>query len=291
MTVIPSGFRGAALKLTLLDISRVAASLSLSPRVVWSVATVESAGYGFIPGDGRPELLFEAHKFHSMTLTEPGSSVGRWDDSHPNISSPIWDTSLYGQGGAHQYDRLAEAMALDRDAALKSSTWGMFQILGSNYELVGYDDVDSFVAAMCASEAAHLQAFAAYCIARDLVRYLAAKDWENFKLGYNGPGGDDYAAKLAAAYADVLYPPTGVPSGTTTPPPLPPVLLPVPATPYSAPITGGKVSVADPTIGSAILSPDGQTISFMPLAVGSTTISYTVTVPVVVRALLVAAPD
>ncbi len=282
MTEIPYGFRGAALKLTLLDISRVAASLSLSPREVWSVASVESNGYGFIPGDGRPELLFEAHQFHNLTN-------GDWDASHPNISSPIWDASIYGAAGTHQYDRLAEAMALNREAAMMSATWGMFQVLGSNYRLVGFPDIDSFVAAMCASEAAHLEAFAAYCVSRDLVRYLAAHDWANFKLGYNGPGADDYAAKLEAAYADVLYPPAGVPPGLApVPPPNP---LPLPRTPYTVPITGGEVSVADPTVGSAILLPDGQTISFVPLAVGATTISYTVTVPVVVKAILMAGPN
>ncbi len=50
------------------------------------------------------------------------------------------------------------------------------------------------------------------------------------------------------------------------------------------------MSVADPTVGSAIRLPDGQTISFVALAVGATTISYTVTLPVVVKALLVTEP-
>ncbi len=262
------------------DISRVAESLSLSPREVWAVATVESHGYGFIAGDDRPALLFEAHQFHKLTN-------GEWDASHPNISSPIWDASLYGVAGAHQYDRLAEAMALDRDAALMSATWGMFQILGSNYHLVGFPDIDSFVAAMCSSEAAHLKAFAAYCVGRDLTRYLAAHDWENFKLGYNGPGPDDYAAKLAAAYADVLYPPAGMPPGhaPVPTPPTPPVIPPIPMgeecqLTITAAIDdlGASVSV----IPADLLLPDhdsicyatitGMTLAIGPLAPGATTL-------------------
>jgi len=215
MTAIPTGFKGAAQTLTVADIDRVAASLALEAKTVWAVATVESTGHGFLPADGRPELLFEAHKFSEYT-------GGKYDATHPDISSPTWDASLYGPAGAHQYDRLAEAMALDREAALQAATWGMFQILGSNYGTVGFAGVDSFVAAMCDSEGAHLTAFAAYCHANNLVRYLAAHNWENFKLGYNGTGADDYAAKLAAAFASVVYPPPGMAAGPTPAPPPPP---------------------------------------------------------------------
>src|ERR1700731_645734 len=234
MTAIPTGFKGAAQTLTVADIDRVATSLALESKEIWSVATVESLGHGFIPADGRPELLFEAHKFSQFT-------GGGWNASHPNISSPTWDSSLYGAGGAHQYDRLAEAMALNHEAALQAATWGMFQILGTNYALVGFPDIDSFVAAMCDSEGAHLTAFAAYCQAQNLVRFLAGHDWENFKLGYNGTGADDYAAKLAAAYASVVYPPPGMPAGPTpappppAPPPPPPPPPPVPPTDPLAP--------------------------------------------------------
>jgi hypothetical protein len=218
---IPAGFRGAALTLTVADIERVATSLALEAKEIWAVATVESTGHGFIPDDGRPALLFEAHWFSKLT-----GAV--WDASHPNISSPIWDASLYGAGGAHQYDRLAEAIALNREAALQAATWGMFQLLGTNFALVGFSDIDSFVAAMCDSEGWHLTAFAEYCGAQNLVPFLAGHDWENFKLGYNGTGTDDYAAKLAAAYASVVYPPLGMPAGPT---PVPPAPAPPPAPP------------------------------------------------------------
>ena len=46
----------------------------------------------------------------------PRSSVtdGAFDDSNPEISHPT--AGGYGPGGAHQYDRLAEAIGCDRDA-------------------------------------------------------------------------------------------------------------------------------------------------------------------------------
>jgi hypothetical protein len=241
MTAIPTGFKGAASRLTIADIERVAVSLALEAKEIWSVATVESTGHGFIPDDGRPELLFEAHWFSKLT-------GGVWNTSHPNISSPTWDPSLYGAGGAHQYDRLAEAMALNRAAALQAATWGMFQLLGANFALVGFEDVDSFVAAMCDSEGWHLTAFAEYCGAQNLVHFLAAHDWENFKLGYNGTGTDDYAAKLAAAYASVVYPPPGMPPGTPTPAPPPPPPPPPATDPVATAIAAMSAAVGEMSI-------------------------------------------
>jgi hypothetical protein len=116
----------------------------------------------------------------------------------PNVSF----TAVHGAGGAHQYDRLDEAIALDRKAALQSASWGMFQILGSNYAACGFPGAEDYVTAMCVSEASQLDAFAAFCRHGGLDRFLRAHDWTQFALAYNGPGeaANDYDTKLAAAY-------------------------------------------------------------------------------------------
>lgn len=122
-------FQGKATPLDDADIVAEAQRLGCEPAAIWAVCEVESAGSGFLP-DGRPKILFEAKAFHTQT-------DGAYDGSHPNISSPSWDRSLYGASGAHQYVRLAEAVALDREAALNSASWGRFQIMGFNHEMVG----------------------------------------------------------------------------------------------------------------------------------------------------------
>jgi hypothetical protein len=138
--------------------------------------------------------LFEAHTFHILT-------DGTYDRAHPNISSPVWDRTLYGAAGSHQYDRLNEAIPLNREAALESASWGKFQIMGSNHALCGYSDVESFVTAMMADEANHLSAFGNFCNVSGITRFLIAHDWAHFALRYNGPGNvSNYAGKLASAY-------------------------------------------------------------------------------------------
>ena len=191
---MPVDFKGAATQLTAADIQAAADQIGCHRAVIDAVCEVESGGSAFLR-DGRPKILFEAHVFGRLT-------GGRWTRSHPGISAPSWNRALYGSAGAHQYDRLDEAAELDRFAALQSASWGRFQILGSNFRLVGYDDVEAFVTAMCDSEAKHLEAFLAYCDKAGLTGALRTRDWETFALGYNGPGQvAHYAAALKAAYA------------------------------------------------------------------------------------------
>jgi hypothetical protein len=174
-------FSGAATPLDPADIAAEAARLGCAPAAVWAVCDVESAGSGFLP-DGRPKLLFEAHVFGKLT-------------HHRN-----W--AQYGPTGAHQYDRLAGALALDQTAALEAASWGLFQILGANFAICGFAAVEDYVTAMCRSEADQLQAFGEFCRHNGLDRALQAQDWTRFALGYNGPAEADngYDTKLAAAY-------------------------------------------------------------------------------------------
>jgi hypothetical protein len=187
-------FTGAATPLAAKDVAALAATLQCEPAAIWAVCDVESAGGGFLP-DKRPKILFEAHIFGRLTQH-------RWDATHPNVSSPAWNRALYGAAGAHQYDRLTEAISLDRGAALQSASWGMFQILGMNYAACGFAGVEDYVTAMCAGEGAQLAAFGAFCRHGGLDPSLRAHDWTQFALGYNGPGEaeNDYDEKLAAAY-------------------------------------------------------------------------------------------
>lgn len=192
--MIPLGFQGAATPLGPHDLAATAGEMNIDLAAIEAVCDIESSGGGFLLG-GRPKILFEAHIFGRLTNH-------RWDSSHPNISAPSWDRSLYGAGGAHQFDRLAEAMALDRRAALNSASWGMFQVLGLNDGQCGYADVEAFVADMCESEAKQLEIFRRFCDNGGLTKYLRLHDWVRFAVRYNGAGqaANGYSGKLADAY-------------------------------------------------------------------------------------------
>lgn len=189
-------FAGPATPATPGAYSDAARALGCSLAQVMAVATVETESAPFLP-DGRPDILFEAGVFHEITK-------GRFADAKDRhgvaLSSPTWNRALYGAGGAHQYERLEDAMKLDRSAALQSASWGQFQIMGENYKLAGFPDVESFVAAQCVGVDAHIAAFAAFCRAKGLGAALAKGDYRTFALHYNGSGQvDDYAGRIAKA--------------------------------------------------------------------------------------------
>jgi hypothetical protein len=185
-------FNGNPAPLTDEDFERAATSLGCTVAAVRAVSLVESKGGYYV--DGRPKILFERHIFSRRTS-------GLFDASNPGISGR--KPGGY-KGGLAEYDRLAEAIACNREMALKSASWGAFQIMGFNHELAGFDDVESFVQAMVhGGEAAHLDAFVVFVKKNGLDDELVRKNWARFAQGYNGPNYaiNEYDKKLAEAFA------------------------------------------------------------------------------------------
>ena len=204
-------YRAAASKLT------AAAGRMVTVRQVKVIKTIESGGAwftdiradvlaadgnpygGFIHGD-MPKILFEAKEFHKRTS-------GRYDDSHPNISSPTWNRSLY-VGGQGEYLRLAKAMALSENAALESASVGLFQVMGYHWKSLGYASVQDYWDRMKQSEGEQLDAFVRFVVVNKLADELAqggalASSWVPFVERYNGPGyaQNHYHTKAAAEFA------------------------------------------------------------------------------------------
>jgi N-acetylmuramidase/Putative peptidoglycan binding domain len=183
-------FSGPATPMTEAAVEDAAQKIGCAVAAVRAVLDVESRG-GFLP-DKRPKILFERAYFCRLT-------GGKYNQSNPGISATTWGGY---KGGAAEYDRLDEAMALDRNAALRSASWGAFQIMGNNFAECGFGSVDDFVEAMVAGEPQQLNAFVSFVKKAGLADELTRLDWAGFARGYNGPAykSNKYDVKLAAAY-------------------------------------------------------------------------------------------
>lgn len=181
--------------LTEADILEAAAELNVTPAHVRAVIDVESRGEGMDPATGLPIILYEPHVFHRET-------GGRFSAKHGGVSYAKWKTKPYPRTQAERWDQLRYAQKLDNAAALRSASWGLFQIMGFNHAECGFDTVEAFVDAMAEGEGAQLWAFVAYVKARGLDRALRRGDWATFAKAYNGPGyaQHGYHTKLAEAY-------------------------------------------------------------------------------------------
>ena len=185
-------FIGQTLALDSSGLNNVATALNVQPPSIWAVLQVEAAECGFLP-DRRPIILFERHVFYRLTR-------GAFVSTHPAICNPR--QGGYGAPGANQYARLNQAMSLNPEAALQSTSWGIGQVLGQYFHLAGYPDVESMVTAMVDSEDAQLDAFRAYLQSTRLAAPLQARDWASFARGYNGPNyaSNHYDTQLSAAF-------------------------------------------------------------------------------------------
>jgi peptidoglycan hydrolase-like protein with peptidoglycan-binding domain len=162
----------------------MAARLQCETAAIKAVVETEVAIRGAFDGDGRPTILYERHKFSKHT-------GGRYDATHPDLSNPVGGG--YGRF-SEQYPKLERAMKLNSSAALKSASWGAFQILGENHVQAGHATVEAFVAAMKSGILAQAEAFVAFVLAnRTLLSALRARNWSTFARIYNGPAYKKFA--------------------------------------------------------------------------------------------------
>ena len=185
--------------LTITEISAAAKILNVEPCVIKAVVDVESSGSGFL-STGQIKILFEGHTFWKE-LKKRGINPEDYALKYPNVVYPKWDKSQY-LGGLKEHDRLAIASGINREAALCSASYGLFQVMGFNFGLCGFANVVDFVNAHRKSESEQLNAFCKFIQSSGLVQSLASKDWVTFAKRYNGPGyaQNRYDEKLKSAY-------------------------------------------------------------------------------------------
>jgi len=191
-------FKGAARKVTPEEIDQIAIDLKVEVAAFRAVIAVEAAGSGFDKA-GRPKALFERHHFYKHLKDAPGLQANAEAEG---LAYPKWGTKPYPKGSDAVYAEIERACTIDEEAALLSTSWGLGQIMGSNFKMAGCSSVEAMVEEACESEAGQLRQMAAFIKSAGLQDELMNKDWAKFARGYNGPGyaQNAYDVKLAQAY-------------------------------------------------------------------------------------------
>lgn len=182
------------MKLKHKDYLKAAKALDCEVEAIIAFANVESRGKGFLPS-GEPVILFERHIFWRL-LREKGIVCNDLSICNREAGGYV--------GGSAEHQRLQKAVNVDREAALQSASWGVFQVMGFNWAVCGYASLQDFINAAYKSETEHLDMFVRFIKAhKRLHDAVKNKDWDMAARIYNGPGykRNKYDEKMAIEYA------------------------------------------------------------------------------------------
>ena len=160
-----------------------------------TVMAVECRGSGF-DKQGRVLALYEPHIAYRVSAdTQRARLVAR------GLAYPKWGEKPYPRDS---YPSFIAASEISREIACKACSWGLGQILGTNYAQAGYGSAVAMVSAFAGGEDEQAAAKARFIVATPgMHRALLAHDWAGFASRYNGPGyvKNAYHTKLSASYA------------------------------------------------------------------------------------------
>lgn len=182
-------------------IARLSAVHGFEPAALDAFVETESAGvtYALVDGHNEPLIRWEGHYFNRLcadTVRAKAVSMGLASTKAGGIPNP-----------ASQQDRwdklLKPAMALDKQAALESCSWGMGQVMGANWKMLSFSSVQELVDRARANVEGQVELIVRFIEKSGLKGALARHDWASVAHGYNGPSYavNHYDTKMAAAYA------------------------------------------------------------------------------------------
>ena len=194
--------------ITLEQYIEIATFLKVELAALKAVEEVESTGEGFLES-GKIKILFEGHRF--FRYAKNAKEIAK---KYPKICYPKWTKQFY-YGGDREYLRFNVAFGLDAEAAMKSTSWGAFQIMGDEFWRLGFETVGQMVDSFKKGEYEQLQGFAKFVVSKNLVKALQQKQWAVFARGYNGSNfkQNQYDTKLQKAYEKYakIFPPDKYP--------------------------------------------------------------------------------
>ena len=180
---------GYGTKITEAHYEKLAADLNVEKEVLKAVAIVESKGEGFVndeAGRRRAKILLERHKMYrhlrGKISQERLSSLVR---QHPRVIYPE-----YGEYGIEQeqFRKLEIAKSIDETAAIKSCSWGEFQVLGEYFKNGGYSTPQELEIAMNQCSLQQFLYFQSYLkiTKPQVARNMRVRNWGKIAFYYNG---------------------------------------------------------------------------------------------------------
>lgn len=175
-------FVGAARPIIAYDVASLANVYSIRLAGLRAIMAVESRNSGF-DFKHRPIILFEPHVFWRQL-----SGSQRDAAETQGLAYPHWGQEPYPKSSDGNYARLVRAIKINEEAAYRSISMGMGQVLGENYALCGCASATEMFEGCMESEAFQLKCMAEFLKHKHLIIPLNHKDYDTVAEGYNGKG-------------------------------------------------------------------------------------------------------
>lgn len=177
--------------LTNAQINDLAVENGYEYRVLKSIIQVESGQHGFDPDTGKIIIQFE-----------PGWFKWLYKDWAAATKYTTWRTNKVGNQ-ATEWKAFNNAFAVNAEAAMKSTSIGMMQLMGFHYVAAGFNTVGELWD--FAKESEHNQVLLAVKwikTVKPLDLAIQNKDWQKIAYYYNGANyrAFHYDTRLLAAY-------------------------------------------------------------------------------------------
>ncbi|MBB3951583.1 N-acetylmuramidase domain-containing protein [Aureimonas jatrophae] len=166
-----------------------------------AVALVETDGRSLAAVGDRfePLIRFEGHYFDRLLSGRPREIARLAGLAHPKagrVRNPAAQEA--------RWRLLDRAIAIQREAAFASVSWGLGQVMGAHWQALGFASAEAMATCARASIAGQLQLVARFLKLGRLDALLARGDTTSFARRYNGPNfrRNRYDTKIAAAWSE-----------------------------------------------------------------------------------------
>jgi hypothetical protein len=188
-------------------VTTLAGQLGMDPAIAIAIIATESAGAG-LGDDGRLIIRFEVHQFLAYCNDQTRPVAGqhfRFDGSktYQDPLQQMWRRDPNGEwqpvhvgGQAGQWAVLDFARQIDPFAALMCISMGAPQVMGFNYELLGYRSAQAMFDDFQRSEHTQIASLFRFIEARGLVDAVRNREFRALAAAYNGEGQVDLYAGL-----------------------------------------------------------------------------------------------
>jgi hypothetical protein len=198
--IITTSCNGKGVNINNNHFETLANELGVEKEVLKAVALTETGNRGAFQRSNprHATILYERHYMKRFLKAKfSASKVTSLQKKYPNL---IGSQGNYGKFSA-QITKLERAKKLDKNSAIKSCSWGRFQVMGKYYNYL-YSTPQELEKAHNQCELQHLALFKEYLKKHNLIKPMREKNWNTIAYRYNGAGykKNNYHIKMKTKY-------------------------------------------------------------------------------------------